>query len=105
MEAAREPHEVFRLWALAVTRHGAKLAAESDAALAELMEKYPDDSAYQIAEAHAARGEPDAAFEWLQRAYAQRDGGLAESRSSVCFRALHADPQWRAFLALMGLAD
>ena len=31
--------------------------------------------AYQIAEVYAYRGEPDKAFEWLDRAYEQRDAG------------------------------
>lgn len=33
--------------------------------------------AHQIAEAYAFRGEGDQAFVWLERAYRQRDAGLA----------------------------
>ena len=73
----REPEEAFRLWALAIVHHALGRATESDEALRELIEKYAEDGAYQIAEVHAVRGEADAAFEWLERAYAQRDSGLA----------------------------
>ncbi|HEY2924575.1 MAG TPA: hypothetical protein VGJ98_06365 [Candidatus Eisenbacteria bacterium] len=37
----------------------------SDVALRELIEKYADSDAAQIAEAYAYRGEADRAFEWL----------------------------------------
>ena len=73
----REPEEAFRLWALAIIHHAAGRRAESDAALQELIAKYQTDAAYQVAEVYAARGEADLAFEWLERAYAQRDPGLS----------------------------
>lgn len=54
---------------------------------------------------HGARDEADAAFEWLERAYAQRDSGLAWLRTSLYFRSLHDDPRWGGFLKKMGLED
>jgi TolB-like protein/Tfp pilus assembly protein PilF len=104
-EALREPDEARRLWALAIIHHAAGRRAESDAALQELIAKYEIDSAYQVAEVYAARGEADLAFEWLERAYAQRDGGLAEMKTDPRLRSLHVDPRWDAFLRKMGLAD
>jgi tetratricopeptide (TPR) repeat protein len=102
MEAMREPSECYRPWALAIIHHGMGRAAESDEALRELIEKSADDFAVQIAEVHGARGEADAAFEWLERAYAQRDGGLADMKPSPHIRSLHGDPRWGAFLKKMG---
>ncbi len=77
--------------------------AESDANLRDLIEKYGEGSAYQVAEAYGARGERDAAFEWLDRAYALRDTGLTEIKTSLNLRSLHDDPRWGAFLSKMGL--
>src|SRR5258708_27090067 len=37
--------------------------------------KNAQDAAYQIGEAYAWRVEKDKAFEWLERAYRQQDGG------------------------------
>jgi hypothetical protein len=54
---------------------------------------------------YGARGEMDHAFEWLERAYVQRDGGLIEMKSSPPLRSLHGDPRWGAFLKKMGLED
>jgi hypothetical protein len=48
-------------------------------------------------------GEVDRAFEWLERAYSQRDPGLTEMKVSSRFRSLHSDPRWGAFLKKMGL--
>ncbi|HET7903784.1 MAG TPA: protein kinase [Candidatus Eisenbacteria bacterium] len=102
-EAKREPDEGYRLWVVGIAESAAGRDAESSAALRELIEKYADDSAYQIAEVCAARGEADAAFGWLDRAVAQRDGGLiTELRTSPFFRAFHADPRWRALMKNLG---
>ncbi len=103
--AAKEPEEVFRLWSSAVILHAQGRRAESDATLQELIDKYADGGAYQIAEVFAARGEVAAAFEWLERAYEQRDGGLAEMKPEPVFRSLHADPRWKAFLVRVGLEE
>jgi hypothetical protein len=78
-------------------RHG----AESGVALRQLVDKHADLWAFQIADVHAARGEVDAAFEWLERAYATRDVGLAHVRTSPRLRPLHGTPQWGAFLKKM----
>jgi len=101
-EAEREPHEAFRLWALAVIHHGSGRRVPSNEALRALIAKHSADSAAQIATVHAVRDEHDAAFEWLERAYAQRDGGLAKAKCEPLFRALHGDPRWRAFMGRMG---
>jgi tetratricopeptide (TPR) repeat protein len=99
-EAARETHEAVRLWALAIIEHSAGRRTESDAALRELT-----DSAYLVAAVYGARGDADLAFDWLERAYVQRDGGLGYTKTDRLFRSLHADPRWDAFLHKMGLAD
>jgi tetratricopeptide (TPR) repeat protein len=101
-EAAREPHEGFRLWAHAMIHHLVGQRKESDAALGRLTGEFADGGAYQIAEVFGTRGESDAAFEWLGRARAMHDGGLAEMKASPRLRSLHADPRWHTFLKEMG---
>jgi TolB-like protein/DNA-binding winged helix-turn-helix (wHTH) protein/TPR repeat protein len=71
---------------------------ESDAALGELIAKYHADSAYQIAEVYAFRKQSDEAFKWLDRAYAQRDSGLIETKVDPILKSLHTDPRFAAFL-------
>jgi serine/threonine protein kinase/tetratricopeptide (TPR) repeat protein len=104
-EALREPDESHRLRALTIVHHVLGSGAESDATLEGLIEKYAGDAAYQIAEVHGARGEVERAFEWLERAYAQRDSGLSVMKVNPRLRSLHGDPRWGAFLKKMGLED
>ena len=72
-------------------------------ALSGLIDKYAQQSAYQVAEVYAYRQEADPAFEWLERAYAQRDPGLSSIRSNALLRNLHGDQRWQSFLEKMGL--
>ena len=97
--------EWAQLLIVACARWGEKRIPESDAALAQLTESFADVAAYQIAEVHAYRGDKDRAFEWLERARRQRDGGLAGMRRDPLLANLHSDPRWNTFLRTMGLAD
>lgn len=103
-EALREAEEIWRMWALAIIHHAAGRPAEADAAQRELIAKHTEDAAYQVAEVYAACGEQNLAFEWLERAYTQRDSGLVEMQWKPQLRPLHADPRWEKLLQKMGLA-
>jgi tetratricopeptide (TPR) repeat protein len=104
VEAMREPNEQLRLWALAIVHHALGHGAESEAALRGLIEA-SDVWALQVAQVHGARGEADAAFEWLERAREQRDPGLPGLKSDAQLRSLHGDARWGMFLKKMGLED
>jgi adenylate cyclase len=100
-----EPNEYARLMGTAMACHTLGQAAEADAAMRRLIEGYSDTCAYQIAGVYGHRGEIDLAFEWLERAYRQRDHGLHSLLVSHFLRTLHGDPRWPPLLAKMGLAD
>jgi len=102
-EMERETEPDFRLYGQALAYHALGRKKESDAALAEYVVKYQADSAFQIAELYAFRGEADRAFEWLERAYAQRDGGLVEMKGDPLLKSLERDPRYAAFLKKMRL--
>jgi TolB-like protein/Tfp pilus assembly protein PilF len=97
-EMQQESDEGWRLSGLALAFYALGRRGESEAALADLKSKFAGDSAYQIAEVHAFRGEADLAFEWLERAYVQRDGGVTEIKSSRLMHKLVGDPRYKAFL-------
>jgi tetratricopeptide (TPR) repeat protein len=101
--AEAESHDVFRNLALAMILHAQGRAAESEAALQTLISGFGWTAAYQVAEAYAYRNEVDKAYEWLERAYEQRDPGVTYSATDVLLRSLHADPRWQPFLQRMGL--
>jgi tetratricopeptide (TPR) repeat protein len=104
-EAQREPDETFRLWGLAIVHHAMGDQAQSREALRELIEKHAEDSACQVAEVHAVRGEADAAFKWLEKGFEQRDPGLSEMKAIRLLRPLHDDARWGALLRRMGLEE
>ena len=104
-EAGREVDETFRLHGIGLAELARGRVAASDAALRELIRKHQSDAAYQIAEAYASRDDAGRAFEWLERAYRQRDAGLASMKIDPLLRGLHGDPRWPLLLQRMGLAD
>jgi len=104
-DALEEPDEWVRLWMMAIIHNAAGRRAESDAALQRFIANYQEDSAYQVAQVYGIRGEADLAFEWLERAFIQRDSGLNYVKADPDLRSLRADPRWNAFLRKMGLAD
>jgi class 3 adenylate cyclase/tetratricopeptide (TPR) repeat protein len=103
-EFQREGHDTFRLLGLALVQHARGQFAQSDAALLELSEKDPEGSAYQIAQGHAYCDATDLAFDWLERAYTQRDPGTSVVKTDPLLHNLHGDPRWPPFLEKMGLA-
>jgi TolB-like protein/DNA-binding winged helix-turn-helix (wHTH) protein len=78
---------------------------ESDGALSELIEKYHTSMACQIAQVYAFRNQSEEAFEWLDRAYAQRDGGLIGTKVDPLLKSLHKDPRYAAFLKKLNLPN
>ncbi len=104
-EALIEKAEWARWYGLAIIHQTGGRPAESAHALRELVEHHAGHAAFQVAVVHAVRGEVDAAFEWLERAHAQRDSGVAIMKPEPNLRSLHADPRWGVFMKKMGLAD
>jgi TolB-like protein/DNA-binding winged helix-turn-helix (wHTH) protein/Tfp pilus assembly protein PilF len=88
---------------LAVAYHALGREKDSDTALANLIKKHGDVAAFQVAQAYAFRGDPDRAFEWLERAYIQRDGALVTVSFDPLLGNLHRDRRWAAFLKKMHL--
>ncbi len=103
MELQKETDGEWRLTALAVLYNIPEHKAEAGKALNELTKNYGDDWAYQIAQAYSWNGNRDLAFYWLERAYANRDGGLPEIKGNPFFRNISNDPRYLVFMKKMGL--
>ena len=101
-ELQQESSEVYRMIGLPMAYHALGQATESDAALAELIEKYEQGWAYNIAYVLAFRGEADRAFEWLDKAVQYNDPGLAQTPTQPLFANIHDDPRWLPFLESIG---
>jgi TolB-like protein len=104
---AEMKHEAadFRNIGFSMVYHQMGRSAESDATLAEYTKAHADDDAYDIADAHAYRGEVDQAFAWLDRAYRQKDPGLYLIKSNPDFKSIEPDPRYKAFLQKMNFPE
>jgi TolB-like protein len=90
---------------IALAYHALGRKAESDASLNQLEHTSAASDAYKVAEVHAYRGEADQAFNWLDRAYVQRDDGLTHVNRDPLLRKLRGDPRYKAFLRKMNLPE
>lgn len=75
----------------------------ADAALRTLVDRQADKAAYQIAQVHALRDDPDQAFEWLDRAWDNRDAGISLLLYDPILLRYRADPRFAALARKVGL--
>jgi hypothetical protein len=69
----------------------------ADAALQKLINEYAASSPFQIAAVYGLRNEPDKMFEWLDRAYTERDSGLTQLLVTPFILNYKDDPRFAAF--------
>jgi tetratricopeptide (TPR) repeat protein len=77
--------------------------SDADRAIASAEQKWANIMAYQFACIYASRNDLDRAMYWLERAYRQRDGGLADVKVEPMFKNLMGDARYKALLRKMRL--
>ncbi len=98
-----ENDEEMRLWYVPIILQANGRKDEADEALKTLIRRFAETDAYYVATIYASRGDKDAAFQWLDRAYKQRDSGLLEILGEPLFRNITSDPRYKALLRKMNL--
>ena len=101
----QQSNENARQVLLPIVLQAAGRQAESDAALKTLIAKYADTQAYYVAMTYAYRGDRALAFQWLDRAYEQRDQGFIAFVGEPLFKNIEGDPRYKAFLLKMNLPE
>jgi TolB-like protein len=101
--ALRSPPGIWQTITLAVAYQVGSDRAAADAALQTLIDKYADASAYQIAETYALREDSDHMFEWLDRAWANRDPGISSLLYDPMLLRYESDPRFAVFCKKIGL--
>jgi len=96
-EIERVRSDATRTSLLAIAYFALGRKKDSDAALSELIAKYPRYQ-YYIAEVYAFRNQSTEAFEWLDRAYVQRNSGLIGVKVDPLLNNLRHDPRYAALL-------
>jgi len=97
-EIARVGYDSQRAFLNAMAYDAIGRPKESDTALNELIVKDHARSPYWIATVHAFGNRSDQAFEWLDRAYAQRAGDVIGTGIDPLLKNLHNDARYAAFL-------
>lgn len=59
---------------------------------------------FHVAMIYAALGETNAAFNWLERGYAERASFMDGVKITPAFDSPHGDPRWQELLKKMNLA-
>jgi TolB-like protein len=98
LAAEQEPDQLSRYGVLPCIYWKLGRRADSDVALKTLQDRFGGSAALSAARNHACRGEVDAAFAQLERAYQQHDGDLQAITVDPLLRSLHSDPRYREFL-------
>ena len=101
--AQQEPPGVWQNSALALARQIVGDRKEADAALMALIEEDSNTQAYQIAEVYALRNDADGTFEWLDRAWSNRDPGIEYLLYDPFILRYRDDPRFAAFCRKVGL--
>ena len=102
-EAQLEPDDRIRSFELALAQYIRGDHKAADAALADLIANSRDSLAYQIAQVYAVRGEKDKAFEWLQIAFDNHDGGMPSLLVDPVLRGLRDDARYKNLVVRVGL--
>jgi len=100
--AEAEPPGQWRDFALALAAQIGPDRAAADASL-QAVEQYADGWAFQMAQVYAVRGEPDAMFDWLQRALKARDPGMQSLLYDALLLRYRDDPRFAELARQAGL--
>jgi TolB-like protein/DNA-binding winged helix-turn-helix (wHTH) protein len=104
-EMLKEVPEGAQFQGLAMAYHLLGRQTDSDAALEAAINETGHEFAFDIALALATRGERERAFEWLERAYAQKDAELYIVKGEPLLQPIASDPRYSTFLQKMKLQE
>jgi TolB-like protein len=101
--ALEEPPGAYREVALAFARQISSDRSVADAALQSLISGYAASQPYAIAQIYALRNEPDKTFEWLDRAWTERDSNIPNLLSDPIILRYKHDPRFAALCRKLSL--
>jgi adenylate cyclase len=100
-----EGDERLKIKGTVMALHSLGRQAEFEVVFEELKSRWGDESPSEVAHVYAWIGDAEAAFEWLDKAEAQNEPGLAGQFLQPFFSPLHTDPRWIAFRERMGVSE
>ena len=97
--ARQEPAGFWHDYAVALAMQAQGDAAAADQALQQFISEQGAAGPFQVAAIYGLRQDPDRMFDWLDRAYRERDPGLTQLMVTPMLLAYRADPRFAALCA------
>jgi TolB-like protein/DNA-binding winged helix-turn-helix (wHTH) protein/Flp pilus assembly protein TadD len=104
-ECQREAPEGGQFMCLAGAYDRLGRTKEADAALEAAIREYAGSEAFWIASVFADRHQDTQAFEWLDRAYRQKEPDVEYIKATPDFNTLKSDPRYKAFIDRLHLPE
>jgi tetratricopeptide (TPR) repeat protein len=104
-EIKENPSNEYRQVGLVMVYSTLGREAEARSAQEYLISEYGEHNPTWVAETFSWRRENDQAFEWLEKAYTQKDYGLAYLLANSVFENLREDPRWEELLQKLDLFE
>ncbi len=104
-EAEMEQNPFWQRYARILSLFALERPGEADLLLQQMIIEHGNDAAYQLAEIFASSGNVGEAFNWLDRAYRQRDGGMSELIGNHFLSNLENDMRWKELLIKVSLEN
>ena len=101
-EMLLETEKVSKIIGLCLSYYSLGCRKEADEMMKEFLLQYHE-RPYMVAEIYAFRGENDAAFEWLEKAYLQKDAWLTWLKADPLIENLWTDNRYYELLKKMNL--
>jgi TolB-like protein/tetratricopeptide (TPR) repeat protein len=102
-DAAKETDPAYGPWARTLAQQIGPDHHQADAALRDYVAKQGKDQPYLVADLYAFREQPNDMFDWLQRAWTQRDPNFSGLLTDPFVLAYQHDPRFAALCSQAGL--
>ena len=100
-----ETHEFFSLYGRNFIQYALGNTKEADKLFAEFLEKFSETDLANVADLYAFRGDYDKSFEWLNKAFENKDPVLLEALTYPAFKPMYSDARWKSFIEKLGLPE
>jgi len=92
-----------RMWIMALAAPAAGDPVAGDQALHWIIDRHGSVMAYQVAQVYAFRKDAGRTFQWLDRAWRQRDPGMSELAYDPLFKSYYRDPRFAEICHKLGV--
>ena len=105
LEIKKNPENAYRIVGLVMAYSTLGREAEDETELQRLLSDHGEMYPVWVAETYSWRGRKEEAFEWLEKAYRQRDSSLSYLLGNISFYPLIDDPRWVELLKKLNLLE